>query len=112
QLALIPERQAAAGIVPGAEEAPAPAPAPALTEAAPAQEPAPVMGESVSGSLSPTQMVRGGKKLVLPKKKISVTNIKRPQGGALVMESAASPVPSMELEGETLGSADSGSLQA
>ncbi len=108
QLAMIHERQAAAGIVPGAEEAPDPA----LTEAPPAQEPAPAMGESVSGALSPTQMVRGGKKLVLPKKKISITSIKRPGGGDLVMESPASPVPSMELEGETLGSADSGSLQA
>ncbi|MCQ2364116.1 MAG: preprotein translocase subunit SecA [Akkermansia sp.] len=114
QLAMIHERQAEAAAAQARREEQArlaAATTEALTE--PVLEAADVLpaGESMSGAIRPQDVPRSTKKMVLPKKKISVKSIKRPEGGELVLETPNAPVPSMEVEGETLGSADSGSLE-
>ncbi len=81
-LSMIRTRQQEAGV----DDAAPRADAPEMTAPAPARE-MPTMGESLSGSVVPTSGMKE-KKMVLPKKKITV-NIKRPEGsGDLVMDAA------------------------
>ena len=79
-----------------------------VTESMPQMPELPVMGESISGAME-TSVPRSEKKMVLPKKKKTFVNIKRPEGsGDLVMVS-----PEMmpeEDEGVTIGSIDSGHM--
>ncbi|MBR4107625.1 MAG: preprotein translocase subunit SecA [Akkermansia sp.] len=95
------------------EQAPIPMPEPAdmpsLTEPAPAETPRPmVAGESISGGM-PTAVPRSEKKMVLPRKKVSIKSIKRsPDAGELVMEVPAIPAADEMPEGITIGATDSG----
>ncbi len=94
-------RERLAGLAPKASEPEETLPLPEMPQL-------PVMGESVSGALE-TVVPRSEKKMVLPKKKKSFVNIKRPEGsGDLVMVS-----PEMmpaEDDGVTIGSIDSGHM--
>ena len=62
--------------------------------------------QSASGSLA-APLSKPEKKLELPKRKRRFVNIKRAEGGDLTM---SAPVASEAVEGETLGSVDSGSM--
>lgn len=94
-------RERLAGLAPKAAEPEDTLPLPEMPEL-------PVMGESVSGAME-TTVPRSEKKMVLPKKKKTFVNIKRPEGsGDLVMVS-----PEMmpgEDDGVTIGSIDSGHM--
>ena len=79
-----------------------------VTESMPQMPELPVMGESLSGAMVDS-VPRSDKKMVLPKKKKTFINIKRPEGsGDLVMVSPET-MPA-EDDGVTIGSIDSGHM--
>ncbi|MDO5450863.1 MAG: preprotein translocase subunit SecA [Akkermansia sp.] len=103
----IRERQQAAGIMPDEEDDDMPA-APGLTESMPAPAPEPAGDIAESGSMV-APLPYQEKKMVLPKKKISLRSLKSPSGSReFVLEA---PVAAHgEEDGATIGSVDSGSL--
>ena len=106
------EQQRAAAPAPEIPETPLPDMSDEPAETLPAPDMGmptpPVAGESVSGGMV-NAVPRSEKKMVLPKKKISIKSIKRPEGsGDLVMEAPNAPADAPE--GETIGSVDSGNM--